>query len=223
MHGLHGLLGMHGMHLEDRRRPVVARGAPVVKQVETCRDFALNQRFMRVHSELVIKNMKSCNLNADRYRIVDQEQSRKDFADRWPLSGGMWNLVLALNNVLVLYKCRYYSSKLNLFISMSIELMSCVYMYIYMIIEYNFVYIIYHISYNISYIIYHISYIIYDIFVRMMFNTPVVFLFSEHHGRDGVASSALRGLDRRLDEESLGSTCRSPAIRVSKVDSYRTS
>ena len=89
MHGLHGLLGMHGMHLEDRRRPVVARGAPVVKQVETCRDFALNQRFMRVHSELVIKNMKSCNLNADRYRIVDQEQSRKDFADRWPLSGGM--------------------------------------------------------------------------------------------------------------------------------------
>ena len=54
MHGLHGLLGMHGMHLEDRRRPVVARGAPVVKQVETCRDFALNQGFMRVHSELVI-------------------------------------------------------------------------------------------------------------------------------------------------------------------------
>ena len=61
------------------------------------RDFARNQGFIRIriqriHLELptvVTKNMESWNLHADRYRIVDQEQSRKDFADRWPLSGGM--------------------------------------------------------------------------------------------------------------------------------------
>ena len=58
------------MHLaEDRRCPAVARGPPVVKQVETLHGIKASYAFIRIqriHSELVTKNMESWNLHADR-------------------------------------------------------------------------------------------------------------------------------------------------------------